>query len=155
MTTSTAPAHRRFILYRDTDVSGVSGTGIVAEGVVFSNGRAVIHWIVGEHRSTVIWESIESVDAIHGHNGATRIEWIDGEAAEPAPIAAAPEPVDWHARARYTLRSLSAREFDTLDELLADVADDAFIRARRRTWSAAAVKHTPGMYRHDTRKGEQ
>lgn len=68
---------RRFQLHRDSDVTGVSGTGIVAEGVEFSNGRAVIHWVVGEHRSTVIWEDIASVEAIHGHNGATRLVWVD------------------------------------------------------------------------------
>lgn len=64
---------KTFIMSRETDVSGISGTGIVAEGVIFSNGRTVINWIAGEHHSTVIWDSIESVEAIHGHGGATKI----------------------------------------------------------------------------------
>ena len=68
---------RRFKLQRDHDVSGVSGTGTVAEGVAFTDGTAVVRWIVGEHQSTVVWPSVESVVAIHGHNGATRLEWID------------------------------------------------------------------------------
>lgn len=34
---------RRFIL-RSEDVSGTSGTGVVAEGVEFSNGQVAIHW---------------------------------------------------------------------------------------------------------------
>lgn len=68
---------RRFHLVREVDVSGVSGTGIVAEGVRFADGVTVIHWIAGEHRSTVVWPSIEGVEAIHGHGGATRIEWLD------------------------------------------------------------------------------
>jgi hypothetical protein len=68
---------RRFLLQRDQDVSGVSGTGVVAEGVEFSNGRAALCWIIGEHRSTVFWESMLSVEAIHGHGGATRIVWLD------------------------------------------------------------------------------
>lgn len=68
---------RRFHLERDTDVTGISGTGVVAEGIVFSNGKTVIAWVVGEHQSTVVWDGIESVDAIHGHGGATRIVWDD------------------------------------------------------------------------------
>lgn len=67
---------RLFILVRDEDVTGVSGTGTVAEGVEFSDGRVALRWIVGEHRSTVIWDNVESVVAIHGHNGATRLEWL-------------------------------------------------------------------------------
>lgn len=70
---------RRFQLHRDEDVSGVSGTGIVAEGARFTDGHAVVRWVVGEHRSTVCWDDIESVVAIHGHNGATRLVWIDPE----------------------------------------------------------------------------
>ena len=66
---------RLFMLVRDEDVTGVSGTGTVAEGVEFSDGRVALRWIVGEHRSTVIWDSIESVTEIHGHNGATRLVW--------------------------------------------------------------------------------
>jgi hypothetical protein len=67
---------RRFQLARDVDVSGVSGVGIVADGVVFPDGVSVIRWR-GERRSTVVWPSVEDVEAIHGHNGATRIEWVD------------------------------------------------------------------------------
>jgi hypothetical protein len=68
---------RRFELHRDTDVSGISGTGVVAEGVAFSDGAAVVRWVVGEHRSTVVWPDVESVIAIHGHNGATQLVWVD------------------------------------------------------------------------------
>jgi len=62
-----------FKLVRDVDVTGISGTGVVAEGVQFSNGKVAIQWVVGEHQSTVIWDSLASVEAIHGHGGATRI----------------------------------------------------------------------------------
>lgn len=64
---------RTFTLERDEDVSGISGTGTVAEGVEFSTGKVVIHWVAGEHRSTVVWDSIAAVEAIHGHGGATRV----------------------------------------------------------------------------------
>lgn len=67
---------RNFVLERTEDVSGVSGVGTVAEGVEFSDGRVALRWIVGEHRSTVTWDSIESVETIHGHNGATAVRWV-------------------------------------------------------------------------------
>lgn len=66
---------RRFHLERDVDVSGISGTGIVAEGIEFTDGTTVIRWVTGDHRSTVVWPSIAAVEAIHGHGGATRIVW--------------------------------------------------------------------------------
>jgi hypothetical protein len=67
---------RRFLLVRDEDVTGVSGLGTVAEGVQFSDGRAVVCWR-GERSSTVVWNNIEDAIAVHGHGGKTRFEWID------------------------------------------------------------------------------
>lgn len=67
---------RRFHLERHEDVSGVSGTGVVAEGVQFSDGTVVLRWL-SEHRSTVIWPDIHSVEVIHGHDGRTVITWTD------------------------------------------------------------------------------
>jgi hypothetical protein len=61
-----------FNLVRDKDVSGVSGVGAVAEGVIFSNGKVVIAWN-GAVPSVTIYSSIEDVDKIHGHEGSTRI----------------------------------------------------------------------------------
>lgn len=68
---------RRFVLQRNEDVSGISGTGVVAEGVEFSDGRVALRWVTNQHRSTVLWESMEAVQAIHGHNGSTVVEWVD------------------------------------------------------------------------------
>lgn len=70
-------ASRRFELQRDLDVSGVSGTGVVAEGIAFTDGTAAVHWIAGEHHSTVVWPDVAGVEAIHGHGGATRLVWLD------------------------------------------------------------------------------
>ena len=61
-----------FDLIRDTDVSGVSGTGKVAEGVIFSDGHAAIHWL-GSWPTTTPHPSVASIKAVHGHGGATRI----------------------------------------------------------------------------------
>lgn len=72
------PLHRRFVLERHTDVSGVSGVGIVAEGIVFSDGVVALRWLGGNPTSVVFHDNgIESVKAIHGHSGATTIEWVD------------------------------------------------------------------------------
>jgi len=66
---------RTFCLWRDHDVSGVSGTGMVAVGVQFPSGRCVIEWLPGttDVRSLNIYQSIEEIKAINGHNGNTRI----------------------------------------------------------------------------------
>ncbi len=69
---------RRFLLRRDVDVTGISGTGFVAEGVEFSDGITVVHWR-GEHASTVVWETLDDVIAIHGHNGQTTVQWLEDE----------------------------------------------------------------------------
>lgn len=67
---------RLLILQRYEDVSGVSGTGTVAEGVEFDDKRVVLHWL-GEYGTIVVHESIHSVEAIHGHDGRTKIVWLD------------------------------------------------------------------------------
>lgn len=67
------------MLLRHEDVTGVSGTGIIAEGVQFLNDKVVVQWIVGDHQSTVVWDSMDAVKAIHGHDGATEVVWLDSE----------------------------------------------------------------------------
>ena len=74
---------RTFVLYRDTDVTGISGTGPVADGVVYPDGVTVMRWrdVVGPNAergvrpTIVVHESPESVEALHGHGGKTRIVW--------------------------------------------------------------------------------
>lgn len=67
---------RRFFLYRHTDLSGVSGTGIVAEGVQFTDGSVALRWR-GPNPSTVAWDNIERIIAVHGHQGSTTLVWTD------------------------------------------------------------------------------
>jgi hypothetical protein len=67
---------RRFELHRDEDVSGVSGTGVVAEGIEFSDGVAVVRWL-GAWPSTVVHPNMKTVAHIHGHDGRTRIVLCD------------------------------------------------------------------------------
>lgn len=67
---------RRFVLKRDSDVSGTSGTGVVAEGIEFSNGQCVIHWI-SQLEAVEIVANMSTVEKIHGHEGKTSIIWLD------------------------------------------------------------------------------
>lgn len=67
---------RTFILYRIIDASGVSGTGVVAEGVQFSDGTCVCRWLTAT-ATTTMYNSIEDVQKIHGHEGATKIIFED------------------------------------------------------------------------------
>jgi hypothetical protein len=61
----------RFELRRDTDVSGVSGEGVVADGVRLDSGLAVVRWH-GAMPSYVLWPDYEHAVAVHGHGGLTR-----------------------------------------------------------------------------------
>lgn len=63
-----------FVLERLEDETGVSGTGIVAEGVLFSTGKIALTWLT-RFRSTTIYDSMEDVMQIHGHGGKTRLVW--------------------------------------------------------------------------------
>lgn len=67
---------RRFEFHRDHDVSGVSGVGVVAEGVQFSDGTLAIRWL-GEFPATAAWASLDHAIAVHGHGGKTRVVWLD------------------------------------------------------------------------------
>jgi hypothetical protein len=73
---------RTFRLVRNTDVTGISGTGVVAEGVEFTDKTVVLRWLkAGTARpdhvrpTTVMHDDIDSVLGLHSHNGATQIEW--------------------------------------------------------------------------------
>ncbi|GAA4706218.1 hypothetical protein [Streptomyces youssoufiensis] len=83
--TETVP--RRFYLQRDTDITGVSGTGRVADGVLWPDGTASVRWR-GPRPSIVHWDDIAHAEHVHGHGGATRIIWDD----DPEPTTA-PDPL--------------------------------------------------------------
>lgn len=61
-----------FELHRNEDETGVSGTGIVAQGVIFDNGKVSLTWLTSVS-SVAVYDSIEDVVKIHGHEGKTRI----------------------------------------------------------------------------------
>ncbi|MFB7596926.1 hypothetical protein [Streptomyces sp. NPDC056160] len=78
MTKLPIPA-RLFVLQRDRDVTGVSGQGPVADGVQWPDGTVALRW--RERPSTAVWDSLDLMLSVHGHDGATRVVWSDDEAA--------------------------------------------------------------------------
>lgn len=69
---------RTFDLVRYVDVSDVSGTGIIAQGTQFRDGQTVVQWCVPNMPRTVqVWDSLDDVLRIHGHNGATVVKFHD------------------------------------------------------------------------------
>lgn len=67
---------KKFHLERKKDLSGISGCGAVAEGVIFEDGAVALHW-KGDHPCTNIYNSIKDVEYIHGHGGCTIIVFDD------------------------------------------------------------------------------
>lgn len=67
---------RAFYLDRRVDASGISGTGRVAQGVIFDNGWVAMTWLT-EHTSVCFYTSIEEVLAIHSHGDKTVVIMAD------------------------------------------------------------------------------
>lgn len=71
---------RRFHLVRHKDISGISGTGVVAEGGEFADGTVAMKWLTNLSILEVS-PNIHTIEAVHGHGGSTTIEWVDKEVA--------------------------------------------------------------------------
>ncbi len=83
---------KRFYLERFVDASGVTGTGKVAEGVIFTNGWVAMTWITDLGFSGVaIYPSIEMVGQVHGHGGLTKVVFIDDPAETLAALPPRPD----------------------------------------------------------------
>jgi hypothetical protein len=66
---------RQFILVRHKDLTGTSGTGIVAEGVVFEDGQAVLKWLRKPY-SLGVYPSLRNLLDVHGHEGNTQVRFL-------------------------------------------------------------------------------
>lgn len=71
MATETAGV-RVFQLVRHVDVTGFSGVGVVADGVIWPDGAVSMRWR-GAVRTTVEAQCLADIELIHGHGGATRV----------------------------------------------------------------------------------
>lgn len=70
---------RAFHLVRYDDVSGVSGTGIVANGAQMPDGTIALRWCVPDLPSTWnLFDSLEDLLRLNGHKGRTVVKWCDG-----------------------------------------------------------------------------
>lgn len=81
------PQQRSFSVERKSDESGVSGTGIVLEGCVFSTGYTVIHWLQPFPRGSVaVFDSFDQFMRVHVLSHPTNnaiIHWADGDVWMP------------------------------------------------------------------------
>jgi len=122
-----------FCLVRETDVSGVSGTGIVADGVAFPDGTVALRWRGGNPTSVVFHDNgIESVEAIHGHGGATHIVWLAEDLETTTEVAATYDARDEARAAIARVEALCARLDAIPHGLVRGLADTDQIRAALR-----------------------
>ena len=74
---------RTFTVCRINDESGVSGTGVVIEGITLATGQCVVHWLYPTPRGSIaIFDSIADFATVHikPHPGnETIITYEDGE----------------------------------------------------------------------------
>lgn len=77
---------KKFYLWREQDESGVSGTGRVAEGVIFSNGWVGMNWLT-RWGSLAFYPSISDCLTVHGHQGKTKVVYEDCEPGSEHMIA--------------------------------------------------------------------
>lgn len=70
---------RRFMMLRRVDETGVSGTGHIADGVVFDDGTTVVRWRTATPGLTS-FATLDHAKAVHGHDGKTTFEFHDDDA---------------------------------------------------------------------------
>lgn len=117
---------QRFHLERTVDLTGVSGTGRVADGILWPDGTATLRWR-GPRPSTVHWDHLDDAEHVHGHGGATTIVWDDPEPPDPAADPATAELT----HARTVLKRALLRErtgVDACAEVLLDYHEDTLHR---------------------------
>lgn len=71
---------RTFYVLRETDTTGISGTGRVLDGVIFHTGQVVVCWR-SAHGSITIFEDWNAFDSVHlrAHpENRARVTFLDG-----------------------------------------------------------------------------
>lgn len=64
---------------------------MVAEGCVFTDGSVALRWR-GNNPATAVWPDLESVLAVHGHQGATEVNWLETDPTTD--LRFAPDPTE-------------------------------------------------------------
>ena len=85
---------KKFTMYRVEDETGVSGTGLVVQGVVFANGKAVIQWLAGpDPGDTQVkddWDRFLNTHVKSHPTNRSIITWEDGTQDVYAPEQESP-----------------------------------------------------------------
>ncbi|GIG56902.1 hypothetical protein Lfu02_12740 [Longispora fulva] len=70
---------RRFALRRWRDDTGVSGLGIVAYGVAWTDDKVVLRWLgtTTGVAQVCVFDSLDDLMRIHGHGGRSEVVWVD------------------------------------------------------------------------------
>ena len=63
---------KTFYLLRHQDVHGNSGTGVVAEGIIFDSGMCAMTWL-STIPTVTNFRCIQDVVKLHGHEGKTDV----------------------------------------------------------------------------------
>lgn len=63
---------RKLYLLRHEDLHGHSGTGTVAEGVIFHNGMVALTWF-SEWETMTTFKNVQTLKRLHSHEGRTEI----------------------------------------------------------------------------------
>jgi hypothetical protein len=66
---------RCFTLHRAEDVTGVSGTGLVAWGIEWPDGTVSMRWVSATPSFLNYEGGIAYVQAVHGHQGRTVVKF--------------------------------------------------------------------------------
>lgn len=77
----------RFYFRRHQDVSGVSGEGHIADGVLWPDGTASLRWRGPHPKVDFCDRGIITAEFVHGHDGATQVVFIDQPGEVPVPVA--------------------------------------------------------------------
>ena len=67
---------KRAYLDRLKDISGISGTGKIAEVAVSSDGRVAVFW-PEPFPSVAVFSNNKAMLGAHGHNGRTKLVYLD------------------------------------------------------------------------------
>ena len=88
-----------FQLHRRVDHSGVSGTGVVADGVRFASNMVAVGWR-GDKYSVGVYPDMDHMLSVDGHGGYTLVVWLHDAPADFArwevpPLHGADDGDDW------------------------------------------------------------
>jgi len=88
---------RTFTVYRGSDETGVSGTGVIIQGVLFANGRCVIQWLCDPDPGDTQIKDFERFLDTHVRTHPTNktiLTFGDGEQLKFDPVPPPEEPDD-------------------------------------------------------------